>query len=106
MTWSEIFCKPRYETAKNQVLILIGWMFMWNGTTAECCMVASGFKKRRAEHRFIQGQSEGSDPSPLSSPLIQGERREGPTKLSRDVVNGFGVNCFVARQLPTNEHQP
>jgi hypothetical protein len=31
MPWSEIFCKPRYETAKNQLLIPIGWMFMWNG---------------------------------------------------------------------------
>jgi hypothetical protein len=30
MPWSEIFCKPRYETAKNHVLILIGWVFMRN----------------------------------------------------------------------------
>jgi hypothetical protein len=45
MPWSEIFCKPRYETAKNQMLILISWILTSNGTPVGCCMVASPFSR-------------------------------------------------------------
>jgi hypothetical protein len=51
MPWSEIFCKPRYENAKNQVPILISWRFMWNGTPVGCCMVASPFSRERGRVR-------------------------------------------------------
>jgi hypothetical protein len=47
MPWSEIFCKPRYKTAKKQVLTLLSWILTWNGTPVGCCMVASPFKRER-----------------------------------------------------------
>jgi hypothetical protein len=51
MPRSGIFCKPRYKDAKKQLLILINWTFIRNGTTVECCMVASPFKRERGRVR-------------------------------------------------------